>query len=174
MDTARAAETSGSLMARNVREELRLLAVNEMVPTGAVAREVGVPSELLDNWLAEKTRIDSTTLGRIIEFLDDRAFVWRVMPEAGNAIRQEFAVRLIANLATLAAEMEHCAEGERADLHDHMSMFLFDLRRVVHLMGADADGLPERLAAALRSLLEPGDKLLIARAGNPAGRVGVK
>lgn len=173
MEAARATETGGLIM-RDVREELRRLAVNEMVPTGAVAREIGVPSAMLDEWLAERSRIDGAVVGRVIEFIDDRAFVWRTMAEASNSLRQEFAVRLIANIATLASEMEHCAEGERADLHDHMRMCLGDVRRLVDLMGADATKLPERLAAALRGLLEPGDKLLIARGGKSAGRVGMK
>jgi len=133
---------------RNVREELRQLAVNEMIPTGAIAREIGVPSALLDEWLAEQRRIDGAIVGRVIEFLDDRAFIWRVMStEASNSIRQEFAVRLIANVATLTSEMEHCAESERGDLHDHVTMYLADLRRIVDLMGADAAKLPDRLAA---------------------------
>jgi hypothetical protein len=161
-------------MARNVRAELRQLAVNEMVATGAVAREIGVSSELLDDWLAERTRIDGAIVVRIIEFIDDRVFIWSAMSEASNRIRQEFATKLIANLAILGTEMEHAArESERADLHDHMTMYLGDLRRLVHLMGADVQKLPERLAAALRSLLEPGDRMMIARAGNKAG-AGVK
>ena len=68
------------------------------------------------------------------------------------------------------------AEAERAVLHDHLVMYLGDLRRLVYLMGADAAKLPERLAAALRSLLEPGDRMMIARAsqGHKAGRAGLK
>jgi Protein of unknown function (DUF1018) len=163
------AATKRTRAMRDVREDLRQLAVNEMVPIGAVAREIGVPSAMLDDWLAERTRIDSARFGRIVEFIDDRAFIWRVMPEASNAIRQEYATKLLANLAILASEMEHCVEEERAGLHDSMTMYLADLRRVVDLMAADAAKLPERLAAALRSALGPGDKMLISRAGNKAG-----
>jgi len=157
-------------MLRDLRQELRDLAVNDLVPIGAVAREIGVPSAMLEEWLAGRSRIDGAVVGRLIQFLDDRAFVWRVLPEATNAIRQEFAHRQISNLAKLNVELEHCAEAERGDLHDHVRLYLMDLRRLVDLMGADAARLPEALAAALRSLLEPGDKMLIARAGNKAGR----
>jgi hypothetical protein len=169
MVTARATENSGRLMARNVRQELRELAANQMVPIGAVAREIGVPSAMLDNWLAERSRIDGAVVGRLIQFIDDRTFIWRVMPEASNKIRQEFATKLIANLAIIGSEMEYAEGAERADLHDQMTMYLGDLRRLFELMGDDAAKLPERLAAALRSALGPGDKMLISRAGNKAG-----
>jgi hypothetical protein len=168
MEAARPTETSGLTM-RDVRGELRQLAVNEMVPVGAVAREIGVPSGMLDEWLAERLRIDGAIVGRVIEFIDDRAFVWRTMEEASNSLRQEFAVRLIGNLTILGSEMERAEGAERADLHDHMTMYLADLRRLVELMGDDEAKLPERLAAALRGLLEPGDRMLIAR-GNAAKR----
>lgn len=155
-----------SVNERDVREELRQLAVNEKVLTGAVAREIDIRSDLLDDWMAERTRLDAEIAVRIIEFLDDRAFVWHAMAEASNTIRQEFAARLITNLAMLGSEMEHAtSDVQRSDLHDHLTMYLGDLLRLVNLIVADAAKLPERLASALRSLLEPGDRMLISRSG---------
>jgi hypothetical protein len=173
METARVAETCGYRPMRDVREELRQLAVKETVLTGAVAREIGVSSELLDDWMAERTRLDAEVVVRIVQFLDDRAFIWHAMAEAGITVRQEFAARMITNLAILGSEMERAtSEVQRADLHDHMTLYLGDLRRLVALMGATEAELPERLAAALRGLLEPGDRMLISRTGGAPGENG--
>ena len=114
MDAAPATEESGRVMAaRNVRAELRELAANEMVPMAPSPERSACRLRCLMIWLAERRRIDGAIVGRIIEFIDDRAVIWHAMDEATNSIRQEFATRLIANLSILGSEMEHCGGGAR-------------------------------------------------------------
>jgi len=167
MATASTKESGG--MSRDLRAEARRLTVEQTVLPGAIAREVGMESAALDSWLAERSQLDGAVVERLAMFLDDRALIRHAMSEASNSVRREFAEKLICNLSILGREMETADGSARADIRDQITMYLADLRRVIELMATDAGKLPERLAAALHSLLEPGDRLLISRSGNKAG-----
>ncbi len=147
--------------------------LDQRIELPAIARECDVSPQALEDWLCTNARKAPAFLDRIIEFIDDRTLVWAAMnADAAKGLRQDFANALLQNVKILTEELGQAAG--RDDLRAHLLMYLDDLGRVVKLMEADAAKLPERLAAALRSLLEPGDKLLLARGGNKAGRVGVK
>jgi hypothetical protein len=155
---------------RDIREELRQLVLREFVMPGAVAREIGTTSEVLEDWLADHSRLDGALFDRLNQFIDDRIFVQRVMDEGSTELRRQYAAKLIGNVMSLLCEMERCTAESRADARDQANMYLRDLKHVIDLLGDCDARLPELLATALRGLLGPGDRLLISRGGGVDAR----
>jgi hypothetical protein len=61
--------------------------------------------------------------------------------------------------------MMRAPRARREEIHDHIRMQFGDLRRIIALMAAEQPRSPERLAEAIRAALQPGDRMIIARAG---------
>jgi hypothetical protein len=152
---------------RNDRERIAAMMRRDLLLPGAVAREVGVSVEALLEWL-DGAKKSAPFVESIRQFETDRTEIWKALESAGNELREQFALRMISGVGSLVYEMERTQDGRRADVRDQILMYLKDIRGVLELMVGDAAQTPERLAETIGSALGPGDKMLIARAGNKA------
>lgn len=154
----------GRKMMRDLREELITLLEDELILLAAVARECELPLAELEAWLAGSE--ESLVGRRVEEFLDARASVWQAIALADNLSREIIARQFISNAAALINEMTRAPRAQREEIHDHIRLQFGDLRRIISLMAAEQQiQSPERAAEAIRAALQPGDRMIIARAG---------
>lgn len=120
----------------------------------------------VEEWLQGKTKSPEFE-SRIALFIDDYHQVWDTLALASNAARAEVALRFVTNIGVLLNEIEGTPDGRarRGELRDILVNQIVAARRVIELMGAEGGQSPERVAAAIRSALAPGDAMLIRRGG---------
>jgi hypothetical protein len=146
---------------RNICNEALALIGRELIPPAAIARECGVSEETLMAWLSGKP-IGADFICRIADFIDARATVARALAESGNPLRASFALRLISNVGNLLDDLESARADQRAEIHDHILMYILDVRRLIELMGGEK---PPTLASMIHGELKPGDRMMIVRGG---------
>jgi hypothetical protein len=95
---------------RDVREELRVLKLNEWIRDGAIVRECDVSREAFEHRFYDEGTLDGDCLIPILHFIDDRAMVWRTMGEAGDGIRREFMLKLARNGDAFLDEQAHTSD----------------------------------------------------------------
>lgn len=132
------------------------------VRPAAIARECGLPAAAIEGWLSGRNRSDDMER-RIAQFLEDRALIWAVIEERGAPIRYELATKLVENLEALQLGFEIEDAQFRLEVRDQAAMYLRDLRRLIDLIGAGEEQEAAALVNAIRAILAPGDRLLIAR-----------
>jgi hypothetical protein len=111
---------------------------------------------------------DAEFVETVREFIDARNHVKHALVNAPNPIRAEIGGKMIGNVGLLVSELEKAPEDQRSKIHDHISLYLLDLRRLFELM---AMGRGRSLNEYLRSELGPGDRVLIVRGGGKAKKM---
>jgi hypothetical protein len=150
---------------RDLRAETRALIGDDQISPAAIAREIERPLPQLIAFL-DGRRASAALNARLAQFLDDRALIWNVITnQASAAVRDEFAAKVVQNIKVLVDRLAAPASGDKAGLREQVFMYADDLGRVIKFISAEESYTSKRLATALRTLLGPGDRLMISRGG---------
>jgi hypothetical protein len=124
---------------RDIRRELWAMIRRDIIIPISIARECQLDEDRFDAWLDGGNETPEF-IETVREFIDARNRVKHALVNAPNPIRAELGGKMIGNVGLLVSELEKAPEDQRSKIHDHISLYLLDLRRLFELMAMERGG----------------------------------